>query len=595
MDKRKVINTAFLFAILIFVAISIAAYMNLIALQKNAEQVKKSYLSINLLEKIEKKIIDGETGQRGYIITRNNSYLEPYFGSKNEINFLIEQYKTNESDSPQNTADFSLLEALIEKKFSEMSFIIKLKERNQNDSLIMRINSNIGKLYMDSIRTLVKAKLDKENALLKTQEEDTISSSKKTVWTCSTGVAISFGIIIFVFSSLQKENDLRRKLEAEANQSKLFFSTSLISIGDAVITTDANGIITFMNKVAEGITKWTIDEASGRTVETVFSIYKEGTREVVPSPVRRAIETKQIVGLSNHTVLIDKHCNEIQIDDSAAPILNENNKVTGAVLIFRDITSKRQTEIELEKSYRNVKDLNEEMDIKIKELQLVNHDLESFTYSVSHDLRAPLRSIDGFSKIVLNEYGNVLDDEGKRLLNIIRDNTVKMGVFIDELLNFSKLGRKALMCQVTDFGKLVEDSIVILGEEVKDRSIFKINPLLPAYADEVLMFEVWKNLISNAVKFSSKTENPKIEIGCNVTDDGIRYYVKDNGAGFNMAYVDKLFGVFQRLHSDSEFPGNGVGLALCEKIIRLHGGSITAESKPNEETIFSFVVPNNTG
>lgn len=594
MDKRKIINIAFFCAILIFVAISIAAYMNLITLQKNSEQVKKSYLNINLLEKIEKKIIDGETGQRGYIITNNHSYLEPYFWSKNEINFLIDQYKTNESDSPQNITDFILLETFIGKKFSEMSFVIGLKERNQYDSLIKRINSNIGKVYMDSIRTLVKAKLDKENVLLKTQEEETNSSSKKTVWTCSMGVALSFGIIMFVFSSLQRENELRRKLEAEANQGKLFFSTSLISIGDAVITTDENGIITFMNKVAEGITKWKVDEAKGRTIETVFDIYKEKTREGVPSPVRRAIETKQIVGLSNHTVLLDKNNNEIHIDDSAAPILNEINDVTGAILIFRDITSKRHTELELEKSYYNVKVLNEEMDAKIKELQLVNHDLESFTYSVSHDLRAPLRSIDGFSKIVLSEYGNVLDDEGKRLLNIIRDNTIKMGVFIDELLNFSKLGRKALVCQITDFGKLVEDSIVILGDDVKDRNIFKINPLLPAYADEVLIFEVWKNLISNAVKFSSKTENPKIEIGCNITEEGIRYYVKDNGAGFNQAYADKLFGVFQRLHSDSEFPGNGVGLALCEKIIRLHGGSITAESKPNEETIFSFVLPNNT-
>ncbi|MBP9095768.1 MAG: hypothetical protein KBG21_04110, partial [Ignavibacteria bacterium] len=114
----------------------------------------------------------------------------------------------------------------------------------------------------------------------------------------------------------------------------------------------------------------------------------------------------------------------------------------------------------------------------------------------------------------------------------------------------------------------------------------------PAYVDEVLMFEVWKNLISNALKFSSKKENPQIEIGCNVTDTGVRYYVKDNGAGFNPAYANKLFGVFQRLHSDSEFPGNGVGLALCEKIIRLHGGTISAESKINEETVFSFTIPN---
>lgn len=591
MEKRKIINAAFLCAILILIAISYAVYVNLMSLHDNAELVKKSYNEINLLARIEKSIIDGETGQRGYIITRNNSYLEPYYGSKKEINFLLEQYKNNLSGNAEKLKDYSLLDRLISKKFYELNYTVELKEKKLDDSVISRINSDIGKVYMDSIRTVMNELLTKENLILKNNEEVTLASSRNTLWSYSIGFVISFGIIIFVFLSLRRENELRKKMEAEANQSKLFFSTSLISIGDAVITTDAKGIITFMNKVAEAVTKWSSEEAKGRNIESIFNIYREGTREVVPSPVKRALETKQIVGLNNHTILLDKFGNEIHIDDSAAPILNENEEVTGAVLIFRDITAKRQTEIDLQKSYEQVKELNKEMDAKINELQHLNKDLESFTYSVSHDLRAPLRSIDGFSKIVLTEYENVLDDEGKRLLNIVRDNAVKMGVFIDELLNFSKLGRKALVYNVTDFTKLVEDAIVIIGGEEKNKAVINIKPLLPAYVDEVLMFEVWKNLISNALKFSSKKENPEIEIGCYVTDNGIRYYVKDNGVGFNPAYSNKLFGVFQRLHSDSEFPGNGVGLALCEKIIRLHGGSISAESKLNEETIFSFVIP----
>ncbi len=592
MEKRKIINAAFLCAILILIAISFAIYFNLTALHDNAELVKKSYYVINLLARIEKSIIDGETGQRGYIITRNNSYLEPYYGSKKEINILLEQYKNNISGSPEKLNEYSLLERLINKKLYELNFTVELKEKRLDDSVIARINSDLGKVYMDSIRSVMKDLLTKENLILKNNEEVTLASSRNTLWSYSAGFTISFGIIISIFLSLRRENELRKKLQAEANQSKLFFSTSLISIGDAVITTDAKGIITFMNKVAEVVTKWSADEAIGRNIETIFNIYKEGTREVVPSPIKRALETKEIVGLNNHTILLDKLGSEIHIDDSAAPIINEKDEVTGAVLIFRDITAKRQTEIDLEKSYEQVKELNIEMDTKISELQHLNKDLESFTYSVSHDLRAPLRSIDGFSKIVLHEYESVLDDEGKRLLNIVRDNAVKMGVFIDELLNFSKLGRKALVYNVTDFRKLVDDAIVIIGSEEKNRAFFNIKPLLPAYVDEVLMFEVWKNLISNALKFSSKKENPQIEIGCNVTDTGIRYYVKDNGAGFNPVYANKLFGVFQRLHSDSEFPGNGVGLALCEKIIRLHGGTISAESKINEETVFSFTIPN---
>jgi len=591
MINKKILYVAFSGAILILIGISILAYMSLLSLQKNAELAKQSYINVNLLSKIEKIVIDGETGQRGYIITKNYSYLEPYFGAKREIYFLMEQYKTANSGSPQLPL-FEKLEQFIILKLNELDYTIKLKENNRNDSVFARINSNIGKSYMDSIRNTTAAILKEEAYVLKQSESNTLQSTSKAIMSYAAGIIVSFAMIIFVFISLYKEIELRSRLEKEAEQGRLFFSTSLISIGDAVITTNERAFITFMNKVAENLTKWKNDEAQGRPIEAVFNIYKEGTREAVHSPVKVAIESKRIVGLNNHTILLDKMNNEIHIDDSAAPIINEKDEVTGAVLIFRDITEKRKTEIELMKSYEQVQALNIEMDKKINDLQIVNRDLESFSYSVSHDLRAPLRSIDGFSKILQEEYDSVIDDEGKRLINIVRDNAVKMGVFIDELLNISRIGRKALNYSIVDFNKLVEDAIVLCSADLKDKNIFKIKPLLPSYADEVLMFEVMKNLISNAVKFTGKKDNPSIEIGCEIVDSIIRYYVKDNGAGFNMDYANKLFQVFQRLHSDSDFPGNGVGLALCEKIIRLHGGTISAKSIQGVETIFSFTVPN---
>jgi len=591
MEKRTAINTAFAGAIIIMLAIILIVTLNFSVLKENSVELNTSYSTINLLNKIEKSIVDAETGQRGYIITHNPSYLEPFYGAKREINLLLEQYKALETNQ-ENLQQFFRLEEFISKKFYELNYTVSLKEKNQTDSVLSRISSNIGKGYMDSIRISMGKILERENSELKFFEEKNESGIKKTIWACGIGLTASFGMILFVFISLKRENAQNKRLRIEAEQSRLFFSTSLISIGDAVITTNETGAITFMNKVAEKITKWTNEEASGRPVETIFNIYKEGTREHVESPVRKAIDTKEIVGLSNHTILLDKFNNEIHIDDSAAPILNDKDEVAGAVLIFRDITKKRQTEIDLEKSYEYSKELNEKMDVKIKELENVNKELESFTYSVSHDLRAPLRSINGFSKIILDEYGQILDDEGKRLLNIVRENAAKMGEFIDELLNFAKMGRKALIYKVADFGKLVNDSIDLMGNEITNRNVFRIYPLLPSYVDEVLMFEVWKNLISNAVKFSSKNENPEIEIGCEVLDDSIRYYVKDNGVGFNMNYYKKLFGVFNRLHADVEFPGNGVGLALCEKIIRLHGGKIWAESNENIETVFSFTIPN---
>lgn len=592
MIDRKIINFAFLCAILLLVIITYIAYMNLNSLQSNTRLVKESTQSISLLNKIEKTLVDGETGQRGYIITKNNSYLEPYYNSKSEISKLLEQFESAAVKNVQDSVSFKKLERLINLKLNELNYTVNLKERNQNDSVFARISSNIGKVFMDSVRSTIKEMLMNETEALKISEEKTAQSNEKAIWSYAGGITASFIMIIFVFLSLKKENKLRKKMEAEANQSKLFFSTSLISIGDAVITTNETAVITFMNKIAEDLTKWSLKEAAGRPIETVFNIYREGTRETVPSPVKNAISTKKIVGLNNHTILVDKLNNEIHIDDSAAPILDEHNEVTGAVLIFRDITEKRNTEIKLERSYNQVNELNNELSLKLKELQILNHDLESFSYSVSHDLRAPLRSISGFSKIIGEEYDKVLDDEGKRLLQVINDNAVKMGVLIDELLNFSRLGKKALRLEIVDFNRVVHEAIAIVGNGYKGKDIIKVHSLLPAYVDEVLISEVWRNLIANSVKFTSKTKNPSIEIGCEVREGIVRYYVKDNGVGFNMESAGKLFGVFQRLHSDEEYAGNGVGLALCEKIIRLHGGTISAKSVPLTETVFSFTVPN---
>jgi len=592
MVNRSILNIAFVGAIVIFIIVSYLSYTSVQLLLETEVQVKKTYSRILSLNKILTSTVNAETGQRGYIITGNNAYLEPYFTSKSEIDRLIEEVKSAEKNNPKHAESLNKGLYFLNEKFDELDFTVKLKEQKLNDSVFARLNTGVGKALMDSTRKYFKYVFDIENEALRIHEKENLENTKKNTIVYTAGVAASFGFLIFVFVSLVKENTVRKRLETEANQSKLFFSTSLISIGDAVITTNAKGIITFMNKVAEDITKWKADEAAGRAHEDVFNIYYEGTRNKVKSPIRDALETKNIVGLNNHTILVDKNNNEIHIDDSAAPILNENNEVTGAVLIFRDITQKRHVEQNLESAYNDVQELNKINGEKVKQLEDLNHDLESFTYSVSHDLRAPLRSIDGFSKILQEDYGKDFDDEGKRLLKVIRDNSKKMGNLIDDLLNFSKLGRKSLNYKVTDFNQMVNEIIENTKYHVNDFSKYeiKVGPLLPAYVDEVLMLEVWRNLISNAVKFSSKKEAPQIEIGCYVRDDKVTYFVKDNGAGFNMQYADKLFNVFQRLHNDAEYSGTGVGLALCSKIVSKHGGTITAESKPDEETIFSFTL-----
>ena len=227
------------------------------------------------------------------------------------------------------------------------------------------------------------------------------------------------------------------------------------------------------------------------------------------------------------------------------------------------------------------------------ELETVNKELESFSYSVSHDLRSPLRAIHGYTQMLKEDYITQLDAEARRIINNTMHYAKIMGQLIDDLLTFSRLGRKELIKRNITMQDIVTNICNEIKNEYGSRNIqFKINELHAIEGDIVIIKQAWVNLISNAVKYSRLNEKTVIEIGCNVKEDEIIYYIKDNGVGFDMLYVDKLFGVFQRLHANKEFEGTGVGLAIVHRIISKHGGRVWAEGKVGEGAIFYFSLPN---
>jgi signal transduction histidine kinase/CHASE3 domain sensor protein len=264
----------------------------------------------------------------------------------------------------------------------------------------------------------------------------------------------------------------------------------------------------------------------------------------------------------------------------------------------------------LNQSNQEIRKLNEELEQRVldrtAELVAANKELDSFSYSISHDLRAPLRAIDGFSRIVLEDYGEPLAAEGKAYLQRVRDNTRQMGMLVDDLLAFARLGRQALTKHPVDPEKLVRRCLEEMAKEQQDRNVEIVVGTLPVCsADSILLKQVWTNLLSNALKYTRKQEHARIEIGSRTrprlaadgqplapdcADTELVYFVKDNGAGFDMKYVGKLFGVFQRLHRADDYEGTGVGLAIVQRIIQRHGGRIWADAKPNQGATFFFTL-----
>jgi light-regulated signal transduction histidine kinase (bacteriophytochrome) len=251
--------------------------------------------------------------------------------------------------------------------------------------------------------------------------------------------------------------------------------------------------------------------------------------------------------------------------------------------------------IQIQEQNSEITSFNQKLEQKViertREIEIANKELEAFSYSVSHDLRAPLRSIHGYMNIFHEEYADKFDDEANRLINIIIKNAKKMGQLIDDLLAFSRMGRKEISRVPVDFNKLVEPVITELKNNTPDKTKFILHVLHNTQGDPSLIAQVYANLISNAIKYSGNREHPRIETGAFIDKEQTTFFIKDNGVGFDEKYKEKLFKVFQRLHRSAEFEGTGVGLAIVEKIISKHGGKVWAEGTVAKGASFYFSLP----
>ena len=379
-------------------------------------------------------------------------------------------------------------------------------------------------------------------------------------------------------TEVQRAQDALR--QSEEKFAKVFHS----SPDGIMILRAEDGLIFDINESFEQLLERSRDEVVGRTVNDVGLWARPELRAGFLAELRaRGMVVGYEFELRTKSGRVrDMTVSTALIDIGGVPCL---------ISIARDITDQRRAEEE-------IRNLNVTLEHRVQErtveLEEAVREMESFSYSISHDLRAPLRAIAGYARIVEEDYAAAIDAEGKRLLGRIAGGAIRMGELIDDLLDFSRIGRADLKKSPVDMNLVVRDVIGELDEAGANRRQFDIGDLPQAEADRGLLRQAWMNLLSNAVKYSRQRDPARIEVGGAIEGDELHYWVRDNGAGFDMAFSDKLFKVFQRLHRDPSFEGTGVGLALVARIVHKHGGRVWAEGAPEAGATFHFTLPSRT-
>jgi PAS domain S-box-containing protein len=410
---------------------------------------------------------------------------------------------------------------------------------------------------------------------------------------------------------LQTEIANRIESEKKLRETKETLRNIIENSTNMFYTHNIGHTVTYVSPQVKNLIGYEVEEALVRWTEflTDNPVNQKGlelTQKAIDTGIAQPVYEMELRHRDGHQIWVE-------VRESPIVINGRTEMIVGALA---DITARKEAELVLQNYQNNLEKIIEERTKSLTEsqialtylledvnesqreleevnanLRLANKELESFSYSISHDLRTPLRAINGFSKLITEEYASLFDKEAMRLFDVIRENSMMMSNLIDDLLAFSRLGRETLVKTDTDMTGLVKTELInLFSLDDNDKIEINIEDLPEAYCDTSLMRQVWANLLSNALKYSSKEEKPQIRIGSLESDNDPIYFVQDNGVGFDMTYVDKLFGVFQRLHSIKEFEGTGVGLAITHRIVTKHGGRIWADSKLGEGSTFYFSI-----
>jgi PAS domain S-box-containing protein len=587
--SRHVIRGIFLVwfaaAILVFITILLVDLRSLRNVYDSSEAVTNAYSVKAALEQVLTTMLGAETGESEFIITGIKSYRESYDHARTRIASDIAKVRALTADNREHQVDLDRLTAVAELSMRELGEIIHQRQESGLSAAERQAATTIPKKHMDEMRAIVARMAAREDALLtlrSARAEQSYSRARLTSW-ASTGLGLLVVTALFVATWRSGKDRMRAASAAER------LRVTLSSIGDAVIATDDHGRVTGMNEVAESLTGWKTTDATGRPFEEVFVTFNEESRLGVENPIGRVLREGAIAGLANHSVLRSKDGREIPVDDCAAPIRSADGRMSGVVLVFRDVTAQRQIERDraaLMNAEREAKRLAEE----------ASRAKDEFLAMLSHELRTPLSSILGWSMMLRS--GQLAVEQADHALGVIERNTRLEVQLVESLLDLSRItaGKLKLEMEQVDLSAIVSAVVESLRPQADNKGVHLTLDVPPnpvaAIGDTGRLQQIFSNLLTNAIKFTG----PQGHINIRLTREESQalVHVMDDGEGIPADLIPHIFDRFRQAEGAEgrAYGGLGLGLAIVRELTQAHGGTVSANSAgKGQGSTFTVALP----
>ena len=526
---------------------------------------------------------DAETGQRGYLLTGEERYLSPYASARQKIAAELDKLSTYAGHNTITADDVAKFRDRSDKKMAELEQTVRLRRDAGADAALAVVKTDVGKQYMDELRSFADDMVAHETGLLgRLREKSDLFTLLRTIIFLAVGL-LELGFLFWTYRRLGAEAAQRAASAAVVNRQRELLSTTLGSIGDGVIVTDAQGNVTFLNQVAETLTGWNAGAATGRPCAQVFNIINESTREPVESPVDKVLRLGTTVGLANHTILIRRDGTETPIDDSGAPIRDGGSAVQGVVLVFRDFSEHKAAEADLIRAREDA--------------EAANIAKDNFLATLSHELRTPLTPVS--ATLAAWESDGEFPPSLVADVQMMRRNVDLEARLIDDLLDLTRIvrGKLSLNPEVADVHTLIGGVASMYQSELNTKRL-RLTTRLTAdrhhvYADPARLQQVLLNILKNATKFTP--EGGSIEVRTFTDETGqVKVSVVDSGIGMSPELMGRLFTPFEQGTAEvvRRYGGLGLGMAISKALMEAQGGAISAKSEgANQGSEFTITLP----